>query len=297
MKDFDVVASLQEALNGIEDPLPEEIAADWEAMECLGHSERGETLLLYSRKSAGKAVLKLMQGESDDAGPVEKLQMLTHPGLPKVLRAWKDGERLCILREYIEGRTLADTEGNFSESKATDIILQLCDVLSYLHGQTPPLIHRDVKPENILLREDGTIALIDFGIARFYNGQHEKDTRVMGTEHFAPPEQYGFRQTDCRSDLYALGMVLGWMLTGSVHREEYEAIADSNLKRIVKKCTAFSPEDRFSSAIEVKKALSQRKSPRKTLIVTAVCWSAFCCLEECRYLGKADRNTSASRNR
>lgn len=153
--------------------------------------------------------------------------------------------------------------------KATDIALQLCDILSYLHEQAPPLIHRDVKPENILLRGDGTVALIDFGIARFYNGQNEKDTRVMGTEHFAPPEQYGYRQTDGRSDIYALGMVLGWMLTGSVRREEYETIADGSLRRIVKKCTAFSPEERFSTAAEVKKALQRRKGPRKTTILTA----------------------------
>ncbi len=271
MNDFDVKASLQEALAGVKDPLPEEIAADWEAMECLGHSERGETLLLRSRKNDGKAILKLMQGENDEMGPAEKLRMLTHPGLPKVMRVWKDGERLCILREYIEGKTLADIDGTFSPAKATEIILQLSDILTYLHGQTPPLIHRDVKPQNILLRGDGTVALIDFGIARFYNRHGEKDTRVMGTEHFAPPEQYGFRQTDCRSDLYALGMVLGWMLTGSVLQEEYEGIDDRRLKRIVKKCTAFSPEDRFSSAAEVKKALIRpRILPRTLLLIAAV---------------------------
>lgn len=276
MKDFDVKSSLREALNGTGDlQLPSAFAADWEAMECLGHSNESETLLLHNKKSGESAVLKLLPGRKSDTELPAKLEALEHAGLPRIIRVCMERDQLCILREYVEGVTLADAGRRYSPDETVSIALQLCDVLNYLHGLTPPLIHRDIKPENILLKPDGTVTLIDFGIARLYSDHGEKDTRVMGTEHFAPPEQYGFRQTDCRSDLYALGMVMGWMLTGSVHSEDYSNIPDKHLCRIIEKSTAFSPEDRFAAAAEVKKALQRKAKLKRMPMILAV---ALCCL-------------------
>lgn len=276
MKDFDVKSSLREALSGTGDlQLPAAFAADWDAMECLGHSDKSETLLLHNKKSGESAVLKLLPWQKSDTDLPAKLEALEHAGLPRIIKICVERDQLCILREYVEGVTLADAGRRYSPDETVSIASQLCDVLSYLHDLTPPLIHRDIKPGNILLQPNGTVTLIDFGIARLYSDHGEKDTRIMGTEHFAPPEQYGFRQTDCRSDLYALGMVMGWMLTGSARNEDYSIISDKHLRRIIEKCTAFSPEDRFATAAEVKKAL-QRKSRSKRMPIILVV--ALCCV-------------------
>lgn len=272
MKDFDVKASLREALRGVEElQLPAVYADDWEAMECLGHSERCDTMLLRNRKNGEKAVLKLLQEEPSVLTLFDKLRRLRHPGLPEVMKVSTEDGRLCVLMAYIEGETLAETDGTFSPDETARVAAQLCDILEVLHGLNPPLIHRDVKPENVLLRPDGTVTLIDFGIARLYNDREEKDTQVMGTEYFAPPEQYGFYQTDARSDLYSLGMLMGWMLTGSVRHADHAAIADDRLRAIVARCTAFSPEDRYASAAEVKKVLMRKPKRKWPGIIAALC--------------------------
>lgn len=277
MKSFNVTASLKEALSETEElMLPDAFSEEWEPMECLGHSDHCETLLLRSRKNSDKAVLKLIHTPPEDDGLADKLRALRHKGLPTVLAVCMNADRLCILREYIEGTALSDTDCRFSPDETVRIILQLCDILGYLHSLTPPLIHRDVKPENILLRPDGTVTLIDFGIARLFSETTEKDTRVMGTENFAPPEQYGFRQTDCRSDLYALGMVMGWMLTGSFRSEDFANIPSKPLRKIIGRCTAFSPEARYASAADIKKALLRLQRPGRAPLWIAAC--LFCLL-------------------
>ena len=119
-------------------------------------------------------------------------------------------------------------------------------------SKPPPVIHRDIKPQNIILSDDGLATLIDFGISRYYDKNARSDTVCFGTQEFAPPEQYGFSQTDCRADIFSLGVLLGWMLTG---RTSDFVIPDRRLARIVKKCTAFSPKDRYSSVAAVRRAL------------------------------------------
>ena len=91
--------------------------------------------------------------------------------------------------------------------------MQLCDALSYLHSQNPPIIYRDMKPANVMLKPEGNIKIIDFGIAREYKEQNLADTTVLGTKGYAPPEQYS-GQTDPRSDIFALGMTMHHLLTG-----------------------------------------------------------------------------------
>ena len=119
-------------------------------------------------------------------------------------------------------------------------------LLERLHSLEPPVIHRDIKPENIVLGEDGAVGLIDFGIARQYKPERESDTRLMGSRSTAPPEQYGFAQTDGRADLYALGATLSWLLTGSYERDALEkAPVSRRLRRVLTKAAAFSPADRY----------------------------------------------------
>ena len=119
--------------------------------------------------------------------------------------------------DYIKGETLKSLVqrcGPISEAKVTEWAIEICDILKYLHDQDPPIIFRDLKPDNIMLMRSGEIKLIDFGIARHFKAEFIKDTTAYGSIGFAPPEQYGQNQTDIRSDIYAFGATLHYLLIG-----------------------------------------------------------------------------------
>lgn len=143
---------------------------------------------------------------------------LRHPALPRILDFFSSNEdRWYLVMDYIEGHTLkemVDKRGPIPEAEVLDWGRQLCGILDYLHRQNPPIIFRDLKPANIMLTPQGQIKLIDFGIARHFRAGNNVDTRAYGSSGFAPPEQYGENQTDPRSDIYALGATLHYLLTG-----------------------------------------------------------------------------------
>jgi serine/threonine-protein kinase len=162
------------------------------------------------------------------------LARLRHPHLPRVSDQFDEDGKYYLVMEFIEGRTLSETlrwaGGRLPLDRALDYADQLCDVLTYLHSQSPPIIYRDLKPSNVMVvsDEDGgskppasildprssQLVLIDFGIARFYRPGQAGDTAIYGTTGYAPPEQYGRGQTDARTDIYALGVLLHQLLTG-----------------------------------------------------------------------------------
>jgi len=150
-----------------------------------------------------------------------------------------------MVREYFEGITLEDyikDNGVISNYQARGIILKLCDILEYLHLQTPPVIHRDIKPQNIIYTSDGNVKLIDFGISRKYNPEGRNDTACLGTKEYALPEQFGFSQTDRRTDIYALGVLMVFLLTDDSDITGYkDRIESEELKKLISKCIAFSP--------------------------------------------------------
>ena len=131
----------------------------------------------------------------------------------------------------------------------------------------------------MIIKDDGQVVLIDFDIAREYNSASETDTQFFGTREYAPPEQYGFSQTDSRTDIYSFGVLLRYMLTGSEHEDESIRIYKP-LARIIKKCTAFAPKERFTSADAVKKALlaANPKAQRKRGTLIALCSAAVIAL-------------------
>jgi serine/threonine protein kinase len=162
------------------------------------------------------------------------LARLRHPHLPRVSDQFDEDGKYYLVMEFIAGRTLLDilrqAGGRMPIDQALAYADQLCDVLAYLHGQEPPIIYRDLKPSNVMVVGDGgwrigdgshaplspipQLVLIDFGIARFYRPGQAGDTAIYGTTGYAPPEQYGRGQTDARTDIYALGVLLHQMLTG-----------------------------------------------------------------------------------
>ncbi len=147
------------------------------------------------------------------------LQTLRHQNLPFVTDRFSLGDRHFLVMEYIDGATLQemiDAQGSgFDESTVLGWAEQLCQVLNYLHKQSPPIIFRDLKPDNIMLASDtGQLKLIDFGIARAFKAGQSIDTVALGTNLFAAPEQFGRGQTEARSDIYSLGVTMCCLLTG-----------------------------------------------------------------------------------
>lgn len=261
---------------------PPDFLAAYEPLECLSFKRESETLYVKSRLSGEFAVTKCYTEKTllsrDTEGRI--LRALHHAGLPRFIEEYESDGMLCVVREYVKGVTLSELleEEPLTEQEAMPVLLQLCDILAYLHSQSPPVIHRDLKPQNIVLTDDGTVKLIDFGISRIYDAEAKKDTVFYGTQGFAPPEQYGFSQTDSRSDLYALGMVMGYMLTGKVDIETVAvAIQNKRLSRIYRKCTDFSPRARYASAEEVKIALL-RSDGKHQKAALRFCVSALACL-------------------
>ncbi len=161
----------------------------------------------------------------------------------------EDGQ--IVLEEFIDGITVHDVmeTGRYHYRGAKAVLSAVCDGLSVLHNAN--LVHRDIKPENIMIDKNGRVVLIDFNASRVIKS-YGTDTVVMGTVGYASPEQLGVAQSDARTDIYALGVLLNVMLTG---KHPSEMIADGRAGRIVKKCTNIHPNDRFSSVSEFKASL------------------------------------------
>jgi serine/threonine protein kinase len=195
------------------------------------------------------------------------LSRLSHPNLPAFTDFFSEGERHFLVMEYIDGQTLEElleeNGGPFSERRVLGWARQLCDVLEYLHSQQPPVIFRDLKPGNIMLRRDGRIKLIDFGIARLVRRSSSQDTQLLGTPGFAPPEQYGSAQTDQRSDIYSLAVTLFQLLTGALPEKGFglpdartlNPAVSSTVARALEKAASLDPNDRYPSVAVFRRAL------------------------------------------
>ena len=234
---------------------PPELRSEYELTECFSDREDMRTILARNRDTGENCVVKCylkknaLYGHSEP----EPLRQLDAAPLPRFLAEYRNDRMRCVLREYVPGETLAALaeKKSFSEEEVLKIGLQLCKQLDILHSMDPPVIHRDIKPQNVVLREDGTAILIDFGIARVHT-EKETDTVAFGTQGFAPPEQYGFAQTDARSDIYSLGILLCWLLHRQIKPERENR---SPLEKVIARCTAFDPEKRFADVRQVERAL------------------------------------------
>lgn len=241
--------------------LPSELIERFDIIECLSSNELGETYLLSEKNCDKRFVLKCYQKPDTEnkVGETDFLNELNHKNLPKYVTALETKDYHYVLHEYVDGVSLShyvDEHEKISEAQAVGVVLELCGVLSYLHSRPVPIIHRDIKPSNIIINPaDNSITLIDFGISRKFSEKAETDTYNFGTKKYAPPEQYGFSQTDCRADIFALGVVLRFMLTGSADGE----IQNKRLDGIIKKCVAFSPKDRYQSAEALRRVLIKYK--------------------------------------
>ena len=221
----------------------------------------------------------------------EMLKKLNHPNLPSIIDVIDGDGAFLIVMDYIEGCHLESIVKEYGAQTQEDVIQwakQLCDVLSYLHSRKPPIIYRDMKPSNIMLKPDGKVMLIDFGTAREFKENSAADTTCLGTQGYAAPEQYGGHgQTDARTDIYCLGATLYHLLTGHNPSEPpYEMYPirywnpelSSGLEEIILKCTQKNPDDRYQNcggllyALEHYNELDIEYKRKQTLK-----WRAFLC--------------------
>ncbi len=206
-----------------------------------------------------------------------------HPGIPKIYDFFTENIRSYLVMEYVDGddleNVLENTEGMLKEEIVLDWAIQVCDVLVYLHSQTPPIIFRDLKPSNVMLRKDGNkIALIDFGIAKAFEAG-QKGT-MIGTEGYSPPEQYR-GVADPRGDIYALGATLHQLLTKrdprleapfTFHEEPARLLnpaLSEETSAVIMKALEYQSEKRFQTAQAMKDALVVALKKDKSLSAPA----------------------------
>lgn len=194
------------------------------------------------------------------------LLALEHPSLPKVVDVFRWMQYEMIIRDFVPGENLEEyvaNHGPFSLEKLKVPLVQLAEVLNYLHSLPIPLIYRDLKPANVMVKPDGQIALVDFGIARRFNPLHHADTVPLGTKGYCAPEQYCSSQTEPRSDVYGLGAIIYYALTGehffAIPQEEvwdaFDTESMQSAKLVIQKSMALSIEGRFDNALAVVQSL------------------------------------------
>jgi len=204
----------------------------------------------------------------------QMLALLDHPNLPVVSDFFSEGGKHYLVMEFIDGETLEDRLNAstvfFDQIQVLGWIDQICRVLGYLHTQNPPVIFRDLKPGNVMIDSRGVVKLIDFGIARLFKIGKSTDTQAMGTPGYAAPEQYGKGQTDSRSDVYSLGVLLHQLLTRyDPGHTPFNLPASDNINpdisepvvQVIQKATQTQPLARFQSVVEMQQALKSQQQP------------------------------------
>ena len=220
------------------------ISKQFQKIRLLKKSDKGEIWLATSQ--AGEPVI--LKRINFIGLPYLFLKKNPHPLWAKILHFAESDSETVVIEEFINGENLSERIAQkifLTESEAREFLLQLCDGLKILHGQG--IIHRDIKPANLILQAGKIIRLIDFDAARIFKAGKDEDTNFWGTKGYAPPEQFGFGQTDKRSDIYSLGITFQKLLGEN---------CKGNLKKILAKCTEIDPRRRFNSVQNLKRALN-----------------------------------------
>lgn len=239
----------------------------YEIISVIKESNKGKVYLASVEGYGFPVIVK--QLKRGDRKVYDALRVTENNHIPRIYDLEENDGELLVVEEYIEGELLSVylTERRLTESEYISIAKQLCEGLRSLHQCNPPVIHRDIKPSNVIVNSEGIVKIIDFDSSRQYKEESESDTRLLGTEKYAAPEQYGFSQTDCRSDIYSLGVVFG-SIPGFVSEKK-----NRRWKRLVEKCTLFAPESRFQTVEEIErelKKIEEAGNVRKGILAGAI---------------------------
>lgn len=182
-------------------------------------------------------------------------------GVPKAYRIFEENGEVYLVREYIEGMSLAQMvlqKGGISEAEICRISRKICQTAEQFQNPDEPMIHRDIKPENIVVTPGGEVVFIDFGTMRSYKKDGSRDTFVVGTRGTAAPEQYGYIQTDQRTDVYAIGQTMLYMVSESYEMNQLSECAVSRrMKKIIEKACSFEPDKRYGDAAQLRRAVEK----------------------------------------
>lgn len=215
---------------------------EYTLVSTLKCSEKGDVQLV---ERGGRLYVRRYREISPEL--FSRIKGVSCANIERLVERSQDENGEYFVSEYIEGAPAS--ERAFTEKEAVNALLELCEALRALHGAG--VIHRDVKPSNIICGNDGRVRLIDFDSARLEKALQSRDTRLLGTGGFAPPEQYGFMQTDCRSDIYAFGATM----------EELLGAGRLKFRRIIRRCTQFDPDRRYADITAVSRAIRRASLP------------------------------------
>lgn len=229
--------------------------SDEDALELSLYEEEGtiadrkDIILVKSSEDGCYYVKKLLRIYDRTIFDYLKEHPIDH--MPGICRIYESNNCLIVIEEYIEGKTLSEMQDRGSvmcldTQKAIHIAKCICEILKSLHGLSTPIVHRDIKPSNVMITPDGEVFLLDMNVAKWYDPEKNDDTRYMGTQYYAAPEQvgYGLSASSAKSDIYALGMLLNVMLTGKFPKEEK---ASGRAWEIIERCINLNAEDRYSA--------------------------------------------------
>lgn len=180
------------------------------------------------------------------------LRDIRFESIPQVFEVAQRENGYLVLEEFIKGVTVADIllNGLYDERGVKRIVADLCDALTVIHSYG--IVHRDIKPENVMITDDGKVKLIDFDASRFYKNGRSADTKIIGTVGYAAPEQFGLAQSDERTDIFSVGVLMNVMLTGE---HPSKKLYKGKLSKIINKCIQLDPQKRYQTAVELKKLL------------------------------------------
>lgn len=241
-----------------------ELTARYQLFNKLYESQISQIFTIKEYATNTIYILKAIDKSKASYWDLDAIKKINHPQIARVIDVFSTEKYIYLLKEYIKGVTLDEyikKEGPLPEKTCAEIGIQICAIFKALHSIKPsPVIYRDLKPANLILTDDGVIKLIDLDSVRQYKQETSKDTVFIGTEGFAAPEQFGFGQTDNRTDIYTLGTTLYFLLTGKMPVtdklkikpvKEFRPDISRALNKIIEKCTMFSPESRYQDILEL----------------------------------------------
>ena len=248
------------------DYLPEDMQEHWTVYECLKESEDSSTFLVKETATGILCVLKWGRNRQteflrNEMEIMKKMADRKLSGIPKAYRIFEENGEVYLVREYIEGMSLAQMvlqKGGISEAEICRISRKICQTAEQFQNPDEPMIHRDIKPENIVVTPGSEVVFIDFGTMRSYKKDGSRDTFVVGTRGTAAPEQYGYTQTDQRTDVYAIGQTMLYMVSESYEMNQlFECAVSRRMKKIIEKACSFEPDKRYGDAAQLRRAVEK----------------------------------------
>lgn len=259
----DFTKAYSEQLSSI--PLPQSIKDSYQIINCLKETESKSIYLLQDKQTSQQWILKValgkyipqLQKEYEIGQDIQNTKMLY---TPQYVSCFQEEQYCYLLRSFVDGDSLADYFDRklyLSNLEIIEFMLSISRSISVLHAMEPPIIHRDLKPENFIIQKGtGHLYLIDFDTARRFQPDKSRDTTLIGTPSHAAPEQFGFSQSDVRTDVYALGKTFLYLAAGTTDEHNLAQYSLSKpFQKMIARCTDFTPDKRYSDVNQLIRSL------------------------------------------